>query len=256
MANDLRASLLLSSRHVEAPRADMSAKPSFDPNFAGFPGARALFSRALSWVVPRRHASPLVDSAGDAWRGKRILDIAGTLMLAPAALIIVAVAALLILVTCGRPVFFFQKRVGAFGRVFSIYKLRTMSSGRCTIEPTRESDPRITPLGHALRKYRIDELPQLLNVLKGDMSLIGPRPEQPHLVDVYRQSIPRFGERHAVKPGITGLAQVCYKYAADAGETRNKVRYDLLYVRRKSLALDLWIGIRTIATVLRGSGAR
>jgi len=112
------------------------------------------------------------------------------------------------------------------------------------------NDPRITPLGRILRSYRIDELPQLVNVLRGEMSVIGPRPEQPMLVEQYKKLFPNFDERHLVRPGITGLAQVMYGYAANARETRKKLRYDRFYVRKCSVSLDAVIVLKTIHTVL------
>jgi lipopolysaccharide/colanic/teichoic acid biosynthesis glycosyltransferase len=190
------------------------------------------------------------------WRGKRIIDILAVILMAPAALLIVALAALTILITSGRPVFFVQKRVGFLGREFWMYKLRTMATNCEHLSPTSKSDPRIILFGHLLRTYRIDELPQLYNVLKGDMSMIGPRPEQPHLVDAYRLSIEGFDDRHRVKPGITGVAQVMYQYAGNAKETRKKLKYDLFYIRHCSIGLDLNVALRTIVAVMRGSGAR
>lgn len=189
------------------------------------------------------------------WRGKRALDIAIVLLAVPFTVLVCLFVGILIMADGRGPVFFTQERVGRGGRIFRIYKLRTMVRG-INSDPTRANDPRITPLGALLRKYRIDELPQFLNVLKGDMSLIGPRPEQPHLVDYYRREIPGFDERHLMRPGITGLAQVQYCYASDLSETRNKVRYDRLYVRRQSLWLDLWIIVRTVEVMWSGFGAR
>jgi lipopolysaccharide/colanic/teichoic acid biosynthesis glycosyltransferase len=188
--------------------------------------------------------------------GKRIFDIVLTLLAAPSAILIVVLAAIAICATSGGPILFTQDRVGLRGRLFRIYKLRTMAPRGPNSNPTLRDDPRVTPIGAILRKYRIDELPQLVNVLLGEMSLIGPRPEQPHLAELYSRCIPQFNERHRVKPGITGLAQVKYHYAADVRETRNKVRYDRVYVRRISFGLDLWILTRTITVVLGGFGAR
>jgi lipopolysaccharide/colanic/teichoic acid biosynthesis glycosyltransferase len=188
---------------------------------------------------------------------KRTFDLAAVASAAPFALLIVAVAALLILVTCGRPILFVQERVGYCGRVFRILKLRTMSNAPASMPmATAEQDNRITALGHFLRLYRIDELPQLINVLKGEMSLIGPRPEQQPLVEKYRLSMPLYDNRHLVKPGITGLAQVMYGYAGDEEQTRIKLRYDLYYVSNMSLLLDAKIVVRTVWTVLGAKGAR
>jgi lipopolysaccharide/colanic/teichoic acid biosynthesis glycosyltransferase len=188
---------------------------------------------------------------------KRTFDLAAVTAAAPFALLIVAVAALLILVTCGRPILFVQERVGYCGRVFKILKLRTMSNAPVsTPMATAEQDNRITALGRFLRLYRIDELPQLINVLKGEMSLIGPRPEQRPLVEKYRLLMPHYDDRHLVKPGITGLAQVMYGYAGDEEQTRIKLRYDLYYVSHMSFLMDVKIVVKTVWTVLGSKGAR
>jgi lipopolysaccharide/colanic/teichoic acid biosynthesis glycosyltransferase len=119
-----------------------------------------------------------------------------------------------------------------------------------------ETDSRVTRVGQFIRNYRIDELPQFWNVLRGEMSIIGPRPEQPEYVDQYRESIPHYNRRHSVKPGITGWAQVRMGYAADEEENRHKVEHDLYYVKNYSIVLDLLIVYLTIKTILTGFGAR
>jgi lipopolysaccharide/colanic/teichoic acid biosynthesis glycosyltransferase len=180
-------------------------------------------------------------------RVKRAIDILVTLIVAPAVLIVVAVAALAILCLMGRPIFFAQDRVGLNGRVFRMYKLRTMSLGERVIgHATLDGDPRITPLGALLRRTHVDELPQLFNIVVGDMTLIGPRPEQPHLVAYYREHIAGYDQRHSVYPGLSGLSQVCYGYAADLEETRRKVVYDLRYVESFGPKLDAYILAQTI----------
>lgn len=189
---------------------------------------------------------------------KRCIDIGVVILMAPIALTLGGLAALAIMGTMGGPVIFTQERVGRNGRVFRMHKLRTMtvhgSSGRQTA--TSEGDCRITPLGKVLRRYRIDELPQLYNVLKGDMSLIGPRPEQPQLVEEYRQLIPHYDLRHAVQPGLSGWAQVSFGYASTVEETRTKLTYDLFYVKEFGLALDVEIAVATVWTLLAGRNAR
>jgi len=178
---------------------------------------------------------------------KRAIDILAVLAAAPAVLMVVALCALLIAITTGRPVFFIQNRVGLNGRVFRMLKLRTMGLHRVE-DPiaTAKSDPRITPLGKLLRRSHLDELPQLWNVLWGDMSLIGPRPEQPELVAKYRAIIPHYDMRHLVRPGLSGWSQVCFGYAADVHETREKLEYDLFYVQHFGPALDLRIVALTL----------
>ena len=169
------------------------------------------------------------------------------LLASPAALITVAGCALLIAVLMGRPIFFAHERVGRNGRVFKMLKLRTMKvhsqPERCA---TVKNDRRITPLGAFLRRSHLDELPQLWNVLRGDMALIGPRPEQPDLVAQYTTLIPNYELRHLVRPGLSGCAQVYYGYAADVHETREKLAFDLFYVQHFGPILDLKILARTI----------
>jgi lipopolysaccharide/colanic/teichoic acid biosynthesis glycosyltransferase len=190
---------------------------------------------------------------------KRLMDLGLVVLAAPVALLLLVFGALLVLVTMGRPVLFVQSRVGLGGVPFSMYKLRTMTApptageARATESP---NDARITPAGRWLRRFRIDELPQLWNVLVGQMSVIGPRPEWTLLSEQYVQSLPVYAYRHLVRPGITGWAQVKGGYAADLAETRAKVGYDLFYIKNLSFSLDVQILGRTIWTLLSGSGAR
>jgi lipopolysaccharide/colanic/teichoic acid biosynthesis glycosyltransferase len=189
---------------------------------------------------------------------KRAVDVALVLIALPVALVLLAIGALAVLVTMGRPVFFIQPRVGLGGRVFRMYKLRSMRGPKEQVGEiaTVQGDARITPLGAWLRRFRIDELPQLWNVLKGDMSIIGPRPEQPNLTEAYCEKLPAFAYRSLVRPGITGWAQVRAGYAADLQETRVKLSYDLFYLKNFSFSLDLQILLRTIWTLLSGNGVR
>jgi sugar transferase (PEP-CTERM system associated) len=152
-----------------------------------------------------------------------------------------------------------QNRVGREGVVFRCYKFRTMhSDAEADSGPTwaRDDDPRITRVGSFLRKTRMDEIPQLWNVLKGDMSLVGPRPERPEFVAELNQKIPYYHLRHSVRPGITGWAQVLYKYGSSVEDAKEKLRYDLYYVKNASAGLDLLIILNTIKIVLLGRGAR
>jgi exopolysaccharide biosynthesis polyprenyl glycosylphosphotransferase len=156
------------------------------------------------------------------------------------------------------PVVFRQTRLGEGGQPFTIYKFRTM---RVDAEASgavwaAERDPRITRAGAFMRKTRLDELPQLWNVLKGDMSIVGPRPERPEFVDQLQEAVPFWSRRHLVKPGITGWAQVRRGYTADAEGTADKLAYDLWYLRHRSLLLDAAICVKTFSTLLTGSGAR
>lgn len=178
---------------------------------------------------------------------KRAIDILVVLLCAPVALLLVAGCGVAILLTMGRPVFFVQSWTGLGGRVFPMYKLRTMQqqSSSPHVLATSRNDPRITSTGRFLRLSHLDELPQLWNILKGDMTLIGPRPEQPELVEVYRSSLADYDLRHSVMPGLTGWAQVYYGYAADLQETHDKLAFDLYYVQNIGPAIDLKILART-----------
>lgn len=189
---------------------------------------------------------------------KRLIDIAAVLILAPIALLVLAVASLAILVSMGRPILFVQDRVGLHGKVFRIYKLRTMRVNDKSAPQiaTARNDNRITPLGKLLRRCHIDELPQLWNILKGDMSLIGPRPEQPALVKEYSACISHYDLRHLVRPGISGWAQVRYAYASTVDETRKKLEYDLYYIQQFGPALDLHIAALTLAVLFNKEHVR
>ena len=121
---------------------------------------------------------------------------------------------------------------------------------------TAQNDPRVTRIGHFIRKTRIDELPQLFNVIRGDMSFVGPRPERPAIVDALRAKIPYYDQRHRIKPGITGWAQLCYPYGASIQDAKEKLQYDLYYLKNQSIMLDLIIMLQTVEVVLIGEGAR
>ncbi len=156
------------------------------------------------------------------------------------------------------PIFYSQTRVGLNGKVFKVHKFRSMRTDaeKFGAAWAQENDPRITRVGRFIRNVRIDELPQIFNVLKGDMSFVGPRPERPEFVEKLAQSIPYFEERHRVKPGITGWAQLCYPYGASDEDSEQKLKYDLYYVKNRSLLLDLIILIQTVEVVLIGKGVR
>jgi exopolysaccharide biosynthesis polyprenyl glycosylphosphotransferase len=159
----------------------------------------------------------------------------------------------------GGPAFFRQMRLGEGGELFEILKFRTMvdtaeSAGNAVW--ASEHDSRITPIGHILRRTRLDELPQLWNVLRGEMSIVGPRPERPEFVDLLSTTVPFWTRRHLVKPGITGWAQIRRGYTADVDGTADKLGYDLYYLKYRSLLFDLAIATRTIGVVFTGSGSR
>ena len=189
---------------------------------------------------------------------KRVVDIvvaaAGIIMLSP----LLAVVALAVLLMDGVPVLYQQERIGLGFRPFRLHKFRTMKVGADTIGPrvTAHNDPRVTRLGRFLRHTKLDELPQLYNVLRGDMSLVGPRPERPIFVSELQERIPFYMYRHVVRPGITGWAQVRYQYGASLEHAREKLEYDFYYIKNRSLFLDLLIIIQTIQVILFGRGAR
>ena len=189
---------------------------------------------------------------------KRLFDLVVSAVLLILALPVIVVAALAILLESGGPVLYRQERVGQNGRRFTIYKLRTMvaDAERGTPRWAAANDNRTTLVGRFLRKFRIDELPQIFNVVKGDMSFVGPRPERPFFVDQLAQQIPYYALRHNVKPGITGWAQVRYPYGANLDDAVGKLQYDLYYVKNGSLFLDLLILLATVEVVLWGKGAR
>ncbi|WP_166802388.1 sugar transferase [Microvirga pakistanensis] len=181
---------------------------------------------------------------------KRALDILFVLLAGPAVLLVIAIAALAILYCMGGPVFYVQERIGYRGRVFRIWKLRTMTSAPDKVGvATAINDCRITPLGQFLRTTHLDELPQFWNILCGDMTLIGPRPEQVPLVENYRTNLPCYDLRHLVRPGLTGWAQVRYGYAETLHDTRHKLEYDLFYLLNQGPVLDLWILALTVSVL-------
>ncbi len=167
---------------------------------------------------------------------------------------VLLVAAILIKLDSRGPVLHVQRRVGKDGRIFRMWKLRTMvedAEARCGPVWARRDDPRITRVGRILRATHLDELPQLVNVLRGEMSLVGPRPERPVLVRILSDAIPHYHRRHAVRPGITGLAQIHHRYDESLEDVRRKLAYDLLYIRRMGWATDFRILLSTVIRVLR-----
>jgi lipopolysaccharide/colanic/teichoic acid biosynthesis glycosyltransferase len=153
--------------------------------------------------------------------------------------------------------FFRQERVGKGGRSFSIIKFRTMVPDAEKLTGPKwatEDDPRVTRVGRFLRKSRLDELPQLINVLRGEMSLVGPRPERPHFVEQLSRSIPFYRTRNVIKPGVTGWAQVRYAYGNSVTDSLVKLQYDLYYIRHQNLVLDMLIIIRTVGKMFKFAG--
>lgn len=190
---------------------------------------------------------------------KRAIDILGAGSILLVASPVMGIVALTVRLTSPGPVIFKQRRLTYGGKEFTMFKFRTMRSDAERVTGpvwAAANDPRITKLGKFLRATRLDELPQLLNVLWGDMSLIGPRPERPEFTKELEQQLPRFRKRLEVKAGLTGLAQVTNGYAATMSSYRKKLAFDLVYIKKQSLLLDLAIAAKTALVVFTGKGAR
>ncbi|MGO8683849.1 MAG: sugar transferase [Thermoleophilia bacterium] len=187
---------------------------------------------------------------------KRLIDLLGSCVLLIVSSPVLLIAAAAIVISDGRPVFFAQERLGKSMKPFSVYKLRTMVRGaenRCGPVLASEDDARVTTVGRFLRRFRIDEIPQFVNILKNEMSFVGPRPERPHFVAQFVAETPAYRERFSIKPGITGLAQVSGNYATTP---ERKLKYDLIYMYHQNLAMDVQIVAETLRVVLTGRGAR
>ncbi|MEQ1498030.1 MAG: TIGR03013 family XrtA/PEP-CTERM system glycosyltransferase [Novosphingobium sp.] len=189
---------------------------------------------------------------------KRVFDIAASSLLLFLTLPIIALFALLVKIDSKGPAFFRQTRVGLFGQPFDVIKLRSMRTDAEAngAQWATKNDPRVTRLGRFIRKTRIDELPQTWGVLKGEMSFVGPRPERPEFVADLEEQLPFYAERHMVKPGITGWAQINYPYGASIEDSRHKLEYDLYYAKNYTPFLDLLILLQTLRVVLWHEGAR
>jgi sugar transferase (PEP-CTERM system associated) len=190
---------------------------------------------------------------------KRLFDILASLILLLVAFPLVIVTAILIKLESRGPALYRQQRVGLYGQAFDVLKLRSMrQDAEAPGEAVwaEENDPRITRIGRIIRKIRNDELPQCWSVLKGEMSFVGPRPERPKFVEDLEQALPYYAERHMVKPGITGWAQINYPYGASIDDARQKLEYDLFYAKNYSPFLDLLILLQTARVILFPSGAR
>jgi sugar transferase (PEP-CTERM system associated) len=190
---------------------------------------------------------------------KRLFDLVSAGIGLILALPIMALVAIAVRVSSRGPIFYHQQRVGQRGRVFFVHKFRSMrwdaesTTGAVWAKP---DDDRVTSAGRLLRRTRLDELPQLWNVLSGHMSMVGPRPERPEFVSSLTREIPFYGQRHTVRPGLTGWAQVRYTYGASVEDAMEKLQYDLFYIKNQSLALDLFIIVKTVKTVLMQRGGQ
>jgi sugar transferase (PEP-CTERM system associated) len=183
-----------------------------------------------------------------------LLSLAATILCLP----LFAIFAIAIRLESGSPILFRQERTGLFGRPFQMLKFRSMYNNAETGGPqwAADGDHRITRVGRFIRKFRIDELPQFLNVLRGEMSIVGPRPERPEFVSMLEEQIPYYGLRHSVRPGITGWAQVKYQYGASVEETKTKLEHDLFYIKNLSVLLDFAVLFETAKVMLSGRGAK
>jgi sugar transferase (PEP-CTERM system associated) len=223
--------------------------------FSALTGRIALRTLRPSWFVFSEgfHRSK--------WSGfaKRMIDLALGLAGLVAALPVMLIVAIAVKLDSKGPVLYRQTRVGWMNRHFRVLKFRSMRTDAERNNRPQwavENDPRVTRLGRFLRKYRFDELPQLVNVIRGEMSFVGPRPERPEFVEHLREAIPYYDERHSVRPGLTGWAQVQYRYGASVEDTFHKLEYDLFYLKNLSLSFDLAIVFRTVRIVLAGEGGR
>ncbi len=190
---------------------------------------------------------------------KRMFDVVTSLLLLAITLPVFVTPAVLIVFESGMPIFYRQVRVGECGRPFRVLKFRSMrvdAERDGTPQWAQKGDNRVTRVGRIIRQLRIDELPQLFNVLRGDMSFVGPRPERPYFVRELEKQISYYSSRHTVKPGITGWAQIRYPYGASVEDAREKLQYDLYYAKNHSLFLDVIILVQTAQVVLLGKGAR
>jgi sugar transferase (PEP-CTERM system associated) len=217
-------------------------------------GQIRLESLSAGWLI-------FGDGFGSGWVRafiKRIFDMVCAGGLIVLTLPIMLVTGILIVIESGFPIFYLQERVGQNGRLFNVVKFRSMRTDAEQDGQPRwatASDDRVTRVGRVIRKFRIDELPQLFTVLGGSMSMVGPRPERPYFVDTFTQNIPYYAVRHSVKPGVTGWAQVRYQYGSSEEDASEKLQYDLYYVKNHSLLLDIVVMFETIGVVLMRKGA-
>ena len=189
---------------------------------------------------------------------KRIIDILMASFFGLLSLLILPFIALAIKLESKGPLIYKQKRVGLNNKVFTVYKLRSMAKNaeKNGAQWAKENDSRITKVGKFIRKTRIDEIPQFINILKGNMSFVGPRPERPEFLTTLKEEIPFYNERHLVKPGLSGWAQISFPYGASVDDAKQKLQYDLFYIKNQSIALDISIILKTINTVFNKSLGR
>jgi exopolysaccharide biosynthesis polyprenyl glycosylphosphotransferase len=235
---------------VDDPKVTLKMLPDFHQMVGGYAKTHQIFGLPLVDIQPAE--MPTWE-----WFVKRSLDVLVSAVVLVALLPLILILAIVVRLTSEGPAIYKQLRVGKHGREFTMYKFRSMvNNAEANTGPiwATDDDPRVTRIGYWLRKTRLDEIPQFFNVLFGDMSLVGPRPERPHFVKKYERSIPLYSRRLRVKPGITGWAQVKWKYDESFDDVKERTKYDLFYVENISLRLDVKILINTLFVVLRAEG--
>ncbi len=243
-------SLMHLLRHCDGNAVSLKIVPDFYTIIGGMARSEHMYGVPMIEVLPE----PI-----PAWEqtAKRLMDAIISLAVLVVGLPLWLTIGVLVRLTSPGPAIYRQQRVGRYGNVFTMYKYRTMrQNAEASTGPVwaTEDDPRYTSIGRMLRKTRLDEVPQFWNVLKGDMSLVGPRPERPYFVKKLLEEIPLYNRRHRVKPGLTGLAQVKWKYDSCLEDVRQKVKYDLFYIENMSLRMDAKILFQTVRTAFRSNG--
>ena len=235
---------------LDNPDVRIKLLPDFYQIVSGLSKTNQIFGMPIIEISPE--PMPLWEKAV-----KRMVDLGLSVIILLVSFPFLLLVAILIRMSSPGPIIFRQERVGRNGKHFTMYKFRTMvQDAEKTTGPmwAQKNDPRITPLGYWMRKLRIDEIPQLYNVIRGQMSLVGPRPERPHFVEQFKRQIPLYTRRLRVRPGITGWAQVKWKYDSSLDDVKEKTKYDLYYVENISLRMDLKIIINTLITMVKAKG--